>query len=74
MPIGARDNLQKLYETQHLLADEAKKLEMARDRLAENDSYESRYYILDIQIEALLQEFSRISSRISDVLERDLQR
>ena len=43
MPIGARDNLQKLYETQHLLADEAKKLEMARDRLAENDSYESRY-------------------------------
>jgi hypothetical protein len=32
------------------------------------------YYILEIEIVALRQEASRIASRISDVLERDLQR
>ena len=33
-----------------------------------------RRYILNVQIEALQEEATRLSARISDVLERDLQR
>ena len=74
MPIGAQDHLDKLYARQRLLTDEAMRLESERDRLDPDGAEADRHYILEIQIAALRQESSRISSRISDVLERDLQR
>jgi predicted nucleic acid-binding Zn-ribbon protein len=75
MPIGAQDSLQKLYDRQNLLSDEATRREVERDQLEESDERNSdRYYILEIEIAALRQESSRISARIGDLLERDLQR
>ena len=74
MPIGAQDHLDKLYARQRLLTDEATRLESERDRLDPDGADAERHYILEIEIAALRQESSRISSRISDVLERDLQR
>lgn len=74
MPIGARDNLDQLYAQQQLLSDAAAHLEDQRDRLDPDGPDASRHYILELQITALREEFSRISSRISDILERDLQR
>jgi hypothetical protein len=71
MPTGAHDSLQKLYDRQQLLADEASCLESEADKL-EPDS--NRHYILELEIAALREEASRVSSRIADVLERDLQR
>jgi hypothetical protein len=50
------------------------RLESERDRLDPDGVDADRHYILEIEIAALRQESSRISSRISDVLERDLQR
>ena len=74
MPIGARDNLDELYAKQQVLADEATRLEGERDGLDPDGPDASRHYILELQIAALREESTRISSRISDVLERDLQR
>jgi hypothetical protein len=74
MPIGAQDSLQKLYDRQQLLSDEATRREDERDQLEESDQNPDRYYILEIEIAALRQESSRISARIADLLERDLQR
>jgi len=74
MPIGAQDKLDKLYEKQRLLTDEATRLEGERDGLDPDGPDASRHYILELQIAALREESTRISSRISDVLERDLQR
>jgi hypothetical protein len=71
MPIGAQDHLDGLYGRQRLLTDEATRLETERD-LSEKNS--DRRYILDLEIVALREEASRISARIADVLERDLQR
>jgi hypothetical protein len=71
MPIGAQDHLEALYGRQRLLSDEAMRLETERD-LSEKNS--DRRYILEIEIVALREEASRISARIADVLERDLQR
>ena len=71
MPTGAHDSLQKLYDRQKLLTDEASCLESEADKL-ELDS--NRRYILGLEIAALREEASRVSSRIADVLERDLQR
>jgi hypothetical protein len=71
MPIGAQDHLDVLYGRQRLLSDEATRLEAEQD-LSEKNS--DRRYILEIEIVALREEASRISARIADVLERDLQR
>jgi hypothetical protein len=71
MPIGAQDHLEALYGRQRLFSDEATRLETERD-LSEKNS--DRRYILEIEIVALREEASRISARIADVLERDLQR
>ena len=50
MPTGAHDSLQKLYDRQKLLADEASCLESEADKL-ELDS--NRRYILELEIAAL---------------------
>jgi hypothetical protein len=71
MPTGAHDRLQNLYDRQKLLSDEATGLETERDALDEDTD---RHYILELEIAALREEASRISARIADILERDLQR
>ena len=71
MPTGAHDSLPKLYGRQALLADEATRLESERDTLAADSD---RHYILELEIAALREQASRISARIADVLERDLER
>jgi hypothetical protein len=63
-----------MYAKQRLLIEEAGLLETARDLLEPSPENADRRYILDLQITALREESSRIESRISDVLERDLQR
>jgi hypothetical protein len=72
--MGAQDNLQKLYDRQRLLSEEATRLEGERDQLDESSKDEDRHYILELEIAALHEQASRIGSRIADVLERDLQR
>lgn len=74
MPIGAQDNLDELYARQRLLTDEATRLEVERDGLDPGGADANRRYILELQVAALREESSRINSRISDILERDLQR
>jgi hypothetical protein len=71
MPIGAHDHLNALYGRQQLLSEEAARLESERDASPENSD---RRYILELEIIALREEASRISARIGDVIERDLQR
>ncbi len=71
MPIGALDHLNALYDRQRLLSEEAARLESERDASLKNAD---RCYILELEIIALREEASRISARIADVLERDLQR
>jgi hypothetical protein len=71
MPIGAQDHLEVLYGRQRLLSGEASRLESERDQLSKNSD---RRYILELEIVALREEARRISARIADVLERDLQR
>ena len=71
MPIGAQDHLDVLYARQRLLTEEAACLETERDSREKNSD---RRYILELEIVALREEASRISARIADVLERDLQR
>ena len=71
MPIGAQDHLNALYGRQRLLSEEAARLESERDVSLKNAD---RRYILELEIIALREEASRISARIADVLERDLQR
>lgn len=63
-----------MYARQRLLKDEASRLEEERDRLDSGGAHADRLYILVIEIDALREESTRISARISDVLERDLQR
>ncbi len=74
VPIGAHDHLDALYAKQRLLAAEAARLESERDQSDLEGSDTERAYILGIQIDALREESMRIMARISDVLERDLQR
>ena len=74
MPMGAHDHLDDLYAKQRVLTEEAARLEDERDLLDPDGADANHYYILEIKIAALLQESTRIASRISDVLERDLQR
>jgi hypothetical protein len=54
-----------------LLSEEASRLESERDLLSQNSD---RRYILELEIVALREAATRISARIADVLERDLQR
>jgi hypothetical protein len=71
MPIGAQDHLEVLYARQRLLSEEASRLESEHDL---QGTLADRRYILELEIVALREEASRISARIADVLERDLQR
>jgi hypothetical protein len=71
MPIGAQDHLESLYARQRVLSAEATLLETERDALEEDST---RYYILEVEITALREEATRISARIADIIERDLQR
>ena len=71
MPIGAQDHLESLYARQRVLTAEATRLETERDTL-EGDP--DRHYILEVEITALREEATRISARIADIIERDLQR
>jgi hypothetical protein len=71
MPIGAQDHLEALYGRQRLLSGEASRLEAERELLGQDSD---RRCILEVEIVALREEASRISARIADVLERDLQR
>ena len=71
MPTGTHDHLQQLYEREKLLNEEVGRLEAERETL---DTNSDRTYILDIKIVALREEWTRINSRIAEVLERDLQR
>lgn len=74
MPLGAPDHLDELYAKQRVLTEEAERLEAEYDKLDPYGTDGNRPYILELQIAALRQEASRIEARISDVLERDLQR
>lgn len=71
MPIGAQDHLDSLYARQRLLSAEATSLEAERDTL---EHHSNRHYILQVEIAALREEATRISARIADIIERDLQR
>jgi hypothetical protein len=71
MPTGSHDHLQQLYDREKRLNEEASRLEAERETL-KTDS--DRTYILDIEIIALREESTRINARITDILERDLQR
>jgi hypothetical protein len=74
MPLAAKNNLDGLYARHRLLQDEAARLERERDQLEANGADADRRYILDVEIRALLEEATRLSASISDILERDLQR
>jgi prefoldin subunit 5 len=73
VPLAANDSLDELYAVQRLLQAEVDRLQQEHDTLREPVA-RLRRYILNVQIEALQEEATRLSARISDVLERDLQR
>jgi prefoldin subunit 5 len=73
VPLAANDKLDELYAVQRVLQAEVDRLQQQHDDLRE-PSERLRRYILNVQIEALEEEATRLSARISDVLERDLQR
>jgi hypothetical protein len=72
MPLAAKDNLDELYVRQRLLQAEVDRLQEEFDQL--NITSDDRRYLLDIEIQALQAEATSVASRISDILERDLQR
>ena len=73
MVLPADDRLDELYAIQRVLQEEVNRLQLMLD--AEDEvSGSVRRYILNIQIEALQEEGTKLSARISDILERDLQR
>jgi prefoldin subunit 5 len=73
VPLAATDKLDELYAVQRLVQAEVDRLQEEHDGLAEPSAH-LRRHILNVQIEALQEEATRLSARISDVLERDLQR
>jgi hypothetical protein len=73
VPLAANDSLDELYAVQRLLQAEVDRLQREHDSLRE-PAARLRRHILNVQIEALQEEATRFSARISDVLERDLQR
>ena len=73
MPLAGRNNLDELIAQQRLLQEEVARQQASFDECdAAGD--EARTYLLDIQIRALQEEATRLASRISDILDRDLQR
>jgi uncharacterized small protein (DUF1192 family) len=74
MPLAAKDNLDELYARQRLLQGEVDRLQAEYDVSNPDSSGDDRRYLLDIEIEALQAEATSLASRISDILERDLQR
>jgi uncharacterized small protein (DUF1192 family) len=74
MPLAAKDNLDELYARQRLLQGEVDRLQADYDASNPDSSGDDRRYLLDIEIEALQAEATSLASRISDILERDLQR
>jgi hypothetical protein len=74
VPLAANDRLDELYAVQRLVQAEVDRLQQEHDSLQEPPPGRLRRYILNVQIEALQEEATRLSARISDVLERDLQR
>ena len=72
MPLAARNNLDELYAKHRLVQSEVAGLEEAREALDPADT--DHRYLIDIQSRALQEEAAKLSSRISDILERDLQR
>ena len=73
MPLAANNNLDELYALHRMLQQEAENLESEHQGL-DPDTGGNRRYILEIEIEALREEATRLSAAISDILERDLQR
>jgi hypothetical protein len=74
MPMGTRENLDALYAKQNLVIAEAARLETERDSLDPDGADANAHYLLELKIVALRQESTRISSRVSEILDRDLQR
>ena len=74
MPLAAKNNLDELYARQRLLQEAAQSLDDESERLGEAVDEIDRRYILEIQSDALREEYTKISALISDILERDLQR
>ena len=73
MPLAAKDNLDELYARQGLLQAEVERLQTEFDHLHMTSGDDQRY-LLYIEIQALQAEATSVASRISDILERDLQR
>jgi hypothetical protein len=73
MVLPANDRLDELYAIQRVLQEEVNRLQLMFDT-EDEVSGSVRRYILNIQIEALQEEGTKLSARISDILERDLQR
>ena len=73
VPLAAKNNLDELYAIQRLLQEEVTRLQLEFDTLQKSPG-SARWYILNLQIDALQEENTRLSARISDILERDLQR
>jgi prefoldin subunit 5 len=73
VPLAANDKLDELYAVQRMVQAEVDRLQQEHDSLQEPQRH-LRRYILNVQIEALQEEATRLSARISDVLERDLER
>ena len=74
MPLSAKNNLDQLYARQNLLESEITRLERERALLDPDGPDADRCYILDLESRALQEEAAKLSSSISDVLDRDLQR
>jgi prefoldin subunit 5 len=73
VPLAAKDSLDELYAIQRLVQAEVDRLQQEHDSVPQAHG-SLRQHILNVQIEALQAEATRLSARISDVLERDLQR
>jgi uncharacterized protein (DUF3084 family) len=73
MPLASNNNLDELYAMQRLLQSEVKRLQHEYDR-CEAEAAADRCYLLTIEMNALQEEATQLTSRISDILERDLQR
>ena len=74
MPLAAKDNLDELYARHRLLQAEVDRLQAEYEALDPDEGGDDRRYLLAIDIEALQAEATNLTSRISDILERDLQR
>ncbi len=74
MPLAANNNLDELYHLTRLIEDRRAVLEYERAKLERLGGEDANLYIIDVEVRALSEESTRLASRISDILERDLQR